>query len=312
MNAEPRYISVVEPLSAAVERVKMVLFRPFDLSKWFVIGFCAWLAELGKGGGGGWGGGGHGQSSGHDVGQALHQAKQHIVANLAWIVPLAVVGLVVLTALWLLFTWLSSRGRFMFLHCVVENKAQVRLPWGRFARQAGSLFAFRIVLWLIGLVVMLPLIVAAVAFVVGLAAAGEPVVGLGLILVVLAMIVVGVIFALIKMFTSDFVVPVMFVRASDCTSAWREVLGLMGANKGRLVLYVLFKIVMALTIGMIVLMTVCLTCCCAGCIMAIPYIGTVLYLPILVFQRAYPLYYLRQYGNEYDVFGTQAAVSQVV
>jgi hypothetical protein len=33
-----------------LERVKRVLFQPFDLGKWFIIGFCAWLAFLGDGG----------------------------------------------------------------------------------------------------------------------------------------------------------------------------------------------------------------------------------------------------------------------
>jgi len=39
-----REISVTEPVSPALERVKTMLFKPFDLGKWFTIGFCAWLA----------------------------------------------------------------------------------------------------------------------------------------------------------------------------------------------------------------------------------------------------------------------------
>ena len=48
-----REISVTEPVSPALERVKTMLFKPFDLGKWFTIGFCAWLAALGEGGGSG-------------------------------------------------------------------------------------------------------------------------------------------------------------------------------------------------------------------------------------------------------------------
>jgi hypothetical protein len=36
--------------------------------------------------------------------------------------------------------------------------------------------------------------------------------------------------------------------------------------------------------------------------LAIPYLGTVLYLPVLIFHRAYSLYYLAQFGPEYDLF----------
>jgi hypothetical protein len=52
------HISVIEPVSKAIEKTKEILFRPFDLKKWCVIGFCAWLATLGEGGGGGGNGGG--------------------------------------------------------------------------------------------------------------------------------------------------------------------------------------------------------------------------------------------------------------
>ena len=50
VSTPPREISVAEPVSPALERVKRILFQPFDLGKWFVIGFCAWLAQLGEGG----------------------------------------------------------------------------------------------------------------------------------------------------------------------------------------------------------------------------------------------------------------------
>jgi hypothetical protein len=55
---QPNKVSVIDPISPAIQRVKDILFKPFNLGKWFVIGFCAWLAYLGSGGGGGGGGGG--------------------------------------------------------------------------------------------------------------------------------------------------------------------------------------------------------------------------------------------------------------
>ena len=36
-------ISVIDPISPAIERTKLVLFQPFDLGKWFKLGFCAFL-----------------------------------------------------------------------------------------------------------------------------------------------------------------------------------------------------------------------------------------------------------------------------
>jgi len=48
------------------------------------------------------------------------------------------------------------------------------------------------------------------------------------------------------------------------------------------------------------------TCCIAGCLFALPYLGTVFLLPILVFERAYSLHYLAQFGPDYDVFAPPA------
>ncbi|MFV2073108.1 MAG: hypothetical protein ACC742_10720, partial [Thermoanaerobaculales bacterium] len=48
-------IAYMEPLTRAWERMKLILWRPFDLAKWFVLGFSVWLAGLADGaGGGGW------------------------------------------------------------------------------------------------------------------------------------------------------------------------------------------------------------------------------------------------------------------
>lgn len=42
----------------------------------------------------------------------------------------------------------------------------------------------------------------------------------------------------------------------------------------------------------------CLTCCLA----ALPYIGTVILLPVYVCLRGYGLFFIRQFGPDYDVF----------
>ena len=46
----PPRVSVLDPVEQAIGHIRQMLFTPFDLSKWFVIGFCAWLAYLGQGG----------------------------------------------------------------------------------------------------------------------------------------------------------------------------------------------------------------------------------------------------------------------
>ena len=140
----PQQVSVAQPVGQAIERAKRMLFQPFDLGKWFTIGFCAWLAGLGQRGT-------HfnfNTHSEHGGGldrfrQGIEHAWEYMVANLYWLLPLAAVLLLLGLAVWVLIIWLSSRGRFMFLHCVALDKAEVAIPWRKFAAQANSLFWFR-------------------------------------------------------------------------------------------------------------------------------------------------------------------------
>jgi len=92
MTLPPANVSVGLPVGQAIERVKRVLFQPFDLGKWITIGFCAWLAYLGQGGF-------HGSynfSSPHGGGAGavrewVEQARHYVTDNLIWIVPLAAI-----------------------------------------------------------------------------------------------------------------------------------------------------------------------------------------------------------------------------
>lgn len=305
MLPPPEYVSVALPVGQAIERVKRVLFHPFDLGKWFTIGFCAWLANLGRGGFHGHYnfGPGHGSLAGQ-VREWVEQTRDYVANNLSWILPLAAVVVLLGVAFWVLVIWLSSRGRFMLLHCVALDKAEVAVPWRKFAREANSLFWFRLVVGLVGLVAALPL--AAVMVIMGwrMIERGEPtvsgileLVGLGLLF-----LLVGTVFWVVAKLTTDFVVPIMFRRGGGCLQGWGVLLGLLAGNLGRFILYFLFQIILGLAIAVLVLTAVLVTCCIFGCLAAIPYLGTVLLLPIFVFRRSYSAYYLAQYGAEYDVF----------
>jgi len=312
MNAErPSRVSVLDPINPSITGVKTILFQPFDLKKWFIIGFCAWLAYFGSGTGGPnlggphFGGGpGYKVDSAEDIEMEIEKAKDFIVDNLPWFGTIAVMVGALIILLWLVIKWLSSRGRFMFLHCVANNKAEVKVPWKKFQRQGNSLFLFRIVLAILCALVVIFFLVITVLLVLALKFADHiyilPIIGL--IMNIVAFICIIIVFSLVAKFTADFVVPIMFLGTTSCVAAWRQFLALLSANKARFFLYILFQIVIAMAIGAIVIAAVCVTCCCAACILAIPYIGTVLMLPLLIFRRAYSLYYLQQFGPRFDVF----------
>jgi hypothetical protein len=314
-SSRPREISVAEPVAPALERVKQMLFKPFDLAKWITLGFCAWLAGLGESGGGGGGGnfntgnhfGDHNGQPAEQLRHFYHEARDYVMFNLGWIIPVAILLVLFLVMLWLLVLWLNSRGKFMFLHCVALDKAEVAEPWSKFKDEANSLFRFRIGLGLIGMVLTLPLAVFMLLAILRMFLQGEAdvagvmtAVGLGL-----GLLLVALVLAVIRKFLVDFVVPIQYLRGGSCLSAWGTFYALLAECPGQFALYLLFQIVLGMAIGIIVFAAVLLTCCCAGCLMLLPFIGTVLLLPVLVFKRAYPLYYLAQYG--YDVFSIPPA-----
>lgn len=303
----PRDISVTAPFGQALERVKTVLFQPFNIGKWFVIGFCAWLAYLGQGGfhGGGNYGGGHGHGP-KNLHAEFDHARDYVVNNLAWIVPVAVFVVLVGILIWLVVLWLSSRGLFMFLHCVALNTAEVVVPWRKYAREAGSLFVFRILFSLLGLLTVVPAVIGVLVVVLRMVFA-ETVTAGGIAAtagLVFALMILSVAFWIIGRLLKDFVVPIQYLRGSACVPAWRELGALLRADPGHFILYLLFRIALAIGIAVAVLILVLVTCCCAGCLFALPYLGTVFLLPVFVLERSYSIYYLAQYGPEYNVIPT--------
>jgi hypothetical protein len=301
MTMQTSRVSVIDPIEPAIGKVKDILFSPFDLGKWFVIGFCAWLANLGQGGG---------LNFNFPFDKYQHHenlpARIHdfVMNNLALVITIGSVLLVVGIIIAIVLLWLSSRGKFMFLHCVAQNKAEVKNPWHSCRPQGNSLFLFRLVVGIASLFCLIFCVAAVAAVVVAMRMYGMKMIVLVplLIFVILFFILLIIVFSIVFKFTVDFVAPVMYLNRCTCLEGWRQFLQILSHNKGRFVLYILFQIVITMAVSVIVLAGVCLTCCCACCLMAIPYIGTVLLLPILVFQRAYSLIYLSQFGSQFDVF----------
>jgi hypothetical protein len=313
MTPRMPYVSVVDPIGPAIERVKTVLFRPFSLERWLVIGFCAWLAYLGQRGGGGGGGGGGPHGGGGappDIQRGLGDAKEFLMDNLYWIAPTAILVLVVVIGLMLVIAWLRSRGQFMFLYCVAQNKAEVKNPWRQFRAHGNSLFAFRVVVGIIVFVVMAVLLgLGGMVFYTSWTRSDFNAASIiAMVVCGTLAIAAGIAAALVGKFTKDFVVPIMYLHTPSAVQGWHILLDLFSLNKARFLVYLLFQIVILLAISSIVIAAICVTCCCALCILAIPYVGTVLMLPLLVFQQAYVLYYLAQYGPQFNTIAPEVEV----
>jgi hypothetical protein len=222
----------------------------------------------------------------------------------------AIAVFVFIVVLCIVLTWLRSRGKFMFLHCVALNRAEIGVPWTTYSQQGNSLFLFKLAVGFIALFCVLPFL-ALIGFSIWLIAEAKVTVGGILLLsaggILLALLGIG--FAVLSKFTNDFVVPIMALRYCHVMEAWREYFELLRSYKGKFVLYLLFQIVIAIAVGMIGMLVTLFTCCfcCTLCIPLVgTYIATVVLLPLPVFGRSYSLYYLAQYGGAYNVFAPAA------
>jgi hypothetical protein len=279
------------------------------MEKWFIIGFCAWLANLLRAGSGGGGGGGSGEKNpqaAQAMARTLEFARNHIIA-ISISVTLAVIFL---AAILILLMWLSSRGQFMFLDCLAKNKAEVRNPWKTFKQRANSLLGFRLLMIAIGFAVMIAvgiptgfIIIAAKSSAFSLAAAVVMI-----FFAILFFIIVVCFFGFVQASTLDFVVPIMYLHGINVFAAWGKFLPVLKSHFWKLILYFLFKILIVICTTAITIAIFFIGCCfcCISVILLIPYIGTVILLPFPSFVRYYSLCFLRQFGSEFDVFTAAA------
>ena len=208
-----------------------------------------------------------------------------------WVIPVVIICVVLVIALVTVLLWLNSRGRFMFTDCIVRNRGAIAEPWREFRAEGNRYFVFAIVITLCSLVVFggLGLIVFIGWY------WGNPVVPVALLILFgVAVILV----ALLANLVMRFMVPVMYRQRCGPTEAFRAVWSLFTANPGVFVLFALFYILLYIAGAMIGCVATCVTCCLA----ALPYLGTVILLPVVMVLFAFPLCFLRQFGDPYDVW----------
>ncbi|MBN1271641.1 MAG: hypothetical protein JXB26_05165 [Candidatus Aminicenantes bacterium] len=300
-------IQFFEPFSRGWNRMVWALFKPFDFKKWFIVGFTAFLAGLTDGFGKG--AGNNGTSVGKvnigigDIASAPQYAWNWLVNHPGWFF---FVGCLVffLLGLLVLFLWLSSRGKFMFLYNVAHDKAEVALPWRKFGRLGDSIFLWRLVFTAIGLLIFF---LYAVIFFTSAASIAErstsmriPV--LFIIQMVLLFIGIMIVIGSIDVFMDSFVVPIMYKRNVKAVPAWGIFIRLLGRHFFHFILYALLYGLLTFFAILFVVIAGFMTCCIGLILLIIPYIGSVITLPVSYTFRAFSLEFLAQFGEDFNVF----------
>jgi len=292
-----------EPLQEGFERMKGLLLRPFDLGTWFVLGFAAWLANLA-------GSGGSGATSRWNVGDEVRHGDWEGVAEhtfggvrewlqsgfeLAMVFTIAVFVLLLMV----LVLWVSSRGQFIWLDNLIEGRPAIREPWTRWRHLGDSFFLWRLAFVLIVMVVMIPLALGSgiVGVLIGSDAPG-PVSALFAVVFGALFFLILIAAVLIDFWAENYVTIIMRRQDLGVLAAWRVFLHHLQRQPGHFVLVGLFRLLLWLGVGAVILVASVVSCCLVAMVLAIPYLGTVLLLPVYASFRYFDLAWLGQIDPE--------------
>ena len=305
-------ISVTEPIGQAYEEMKRILFKPFDIGKWFVLGFCAFLANLCDcGGPKGPGGGDEGGSNFGfgSFGEAKAFAIDWLSDKWEWVLSFGWGLSVVILFFIILFLWLSSRGKFMLLDGVVHNRGAVVKPWHKYKDLANSLFLWRFILFIIGLTTMT--LIVFISFLIAWtdiqAERFDSNALLAIIIGICLWFPTIIFFDVLGQMLTDFMAPIMYQRGvlgGEAIGIFRR--EILKNHGGTFVLFYLMKFLLVIATAILIILTIVLTCCIAVIPIIIPYIGSVFLLPFTVFFRCYSLCFLEQFDPQWRLLGATA------
>lgn len=306
-----RWIDPIWPLESAFATTRRLLFQPFDLHRWLVLGFLAWLSQLTSIGTTGLNTQANRSNSSPptawnasdilwEARSAVRRGLETVQEHWVWMVPLIAFLAILALTVWVALIWLNSRGDLLFVAGVTRRQTNLPEPWHEFSREANSLFRFRLVLDVLGPILLLAL-VGLEWLVVSLSGSDSRISLPWIALLLVPVILLATAFWLVGWLTTEFVVPIQFLRRCGCRKAWGVLLGQMVRFPTSFLLYGLLQIPLAIVTGLAVVVFAVLTCC-ACCLLLVPFVNVVILLPLYVFYRVYPLHFLSQFGPGWDAF----------
>lgn len=285
----------------AFEYMRDFLFRPFDIGRWFLLGFLSFLQSLA---------GGCGPGGSFNFGGERHPIDYPAVGAFVqkyfiWIVVGGGALFVFFLVMMAVFYWLSSRGTFAYLDCVLRRKVEVARPWKEYASEAHSFFQWKFFFFLVCMAITLVTFVPFILSMIRYMETKEPLYLWLIVPSLVPLFLVSSVFVVINVFLTDFIVPLQLKFRIPCAAAWQRFGSLLRSSPGAFVRYLLFKILIALGLLVSIILAGCLSCCVLFLLLIIPVVGQALLQPYFVFNRAFPLYFLRQFGDEYSLFEIQ-------
>jgi hypothetical protein len=306
-------ISVVDAAREAAQHTRRHLL-PVSPLKWLTLGFLAFLDQCGRSvaGGGPHGGNGmrmppwHGSLDGgrgiHGFVDAARTISEWLSDHALLVLSGVAAGILVVAAALAVILWINARGSFMYLDNVASGRAEIRRPWREHAGAAWSYFGWRYALSFGSFMVFVLAVGIVLASVLGVLngrvnGSSGGLALLALIPIVVVLLLSAPILALALVALRDFVAPLQMSTGLSCGAAAGLLETLITAQPGAFIVYALLKLLFVVLSSVVVAVVSCLTCC----IGFLPLVRQTIFQPLYYFERAWPLFLLRQLG--YDLRG---------
>ncbi|MBI4712339.1 MAG: hypothetical protein HY762_03410 [Planctomycetes bacterium] len=236
-------------IGAAMVHTKKMLFQPFNAIKWLKFGIVAFLVGLAGGNNYNFNfnlpGGDRGNPPdwAGQIPQWIDWCKEH----LALIIAIGIAVLIVITVIWTVFLYLSSRFIFVYMDGVVNNDMRIKEYYKANRANGWSYFMWRMGFIGVALPVILVALVPLGLSIFFIAQKGW-IAGLILLLIgsILFFFAILVLLAIISMLTTDFVLPIMSLLKIKSLKAWGVLWTLMKGDRKTFLLYILLKIALGI------------------------------------------------------------------
>lgn len=283
------------PIGTAYERMVGNLFRPFDIGKWFTLGFSAFLSTLLDGSSNSFN-----YSDMHQIDSEEH-IRWFVDFGLAFWMLVSAAVIFLMAVILLVLMWLGMRGHFMLVDNVRQNQDLVVSPWKRWADASNGFFlvfgTVFLVWWAGFAIMMLAGLNWAWPYLESQTFPGFPAFAPWLFIVIgWALLLIPV--NLYLFYLKEFGIPIAIREQCGVVVANRRLLALMTNNLLDMFVYALLRFAIGVACFIISLLAGCLTCC----IGFLPYISAVITLPLFVYRVHFTLECLRQFGPEFDLY----------
>lgn len=305
-------IHYIEPLSRGISRTKQALFNPLDLKKWFAVGFTAFLAALADVQvSGGVPDPGIGRASDFSLEQVLYfpqKAWEWLGSHPGWTMLIAF-AVFLFAVIMIVITWLSARGKFMFLDNVVRGQNKIVAPWYEYRKEGNSFFRWNLLYGFVFFTIAITYILYCFAYLQAIYEGS----GHGRALIIPAVLggmgffAISIVSTFIFVMLRDFVVLIMYRDRIAGWEAAQKFLPLFFSHFPGFVGYGMFRLVVLLLVIFGIFIGGCATCCIGFVVLAIPYINAVVLLPFSYAMRAFSVEFFEQFGPECRIFPEPAA-----